>query len=127
LISLSKFQLVRGFLLYNEVRCTLFPILIKDAPIMKLSFLAAALVAIALTACDRPKQALPENSTTYGTRTEEGTTLDQERKGTPSEQTAAAPAPDDDEYSGQAVLPGHALDGNGNPLPPGKSPIPEGH
>ena len=60
---------------------------------MKLSLLAAALVAIALTACDRPKQALPENSTTYGTRTEEGSTLDQERKGTPSEQTAAAPAP----------------------------------
>lgn len=92
---------------------------------MKLSFLAAALVAIALTACDRPKQALPENSTTYGTRTEEGTTLDQERKGTPSEQTAAAQ--EEDEYSGQAVLPGHALDGNGNPLPPGKSAIPEGH
>jgi hypothetical protein len=93
---------------------------------MKLSFLAAALVAIALTACDRPKQALPENSTTYGTRLEEGTTLDQERKGTPSEQTAAA-AGGEDEYSGQAVLPGHALDGNGNPLPPGKSPIPAGH
>ena len=93
---------------------------------MKLSFLAAALVAIALTACDRPKQALPENSTTYGTRLEEGTTLDQERKGTPSEQTATAPA-GEDEFSGQGVLPGHALDGNGNPLPPGKSPIPAGH
>ena len=97
---------------------------------MKLSFLAAALVAIALTACDRPKQALPENSTTYGTRTEEGATLDETRKGTPGEQTAAAPAPapeGEDEFSGQAVLPGHALDGNGNPLPPGKSPIPAGH
>jgi hypothetical protein len=96
---------------------------------MKLSFLAAALVAIALTACDRPKQALPENSTTYGTRTEEGATLDETRKGTPGEQAAAAPAAEaaEDEYSGQAVLPGHALDGNGNPLPPGKSPIPEGH
>ena len=74
---------------------------------MKLSLLAAALVAIALTACDRPKQALPENST--------------------SEQTAAAPAEGEDEFAGQAVLPGHALDGNGNPLPPGKSPIPAGH
>jgi hypothetical protein len=93
---------------------------------MKLSFLAAALVAIALTACDRPKQALPENSTSYGTRTEEGATLDETRKGTPGEQTAAAPG-GEDEYSGQAVLPGHALDGNGNPLPPGKSPIPAGH
>jgi hypothetical protein len=99
---------------------------IKDAPIMKLTFLAAALVAIALTACDRPKQALPENSTTYGTRTEEGATLDETRKGTPGEQTAAT-ADGDDEYSGQAVLPGHALDGNGNPLPPGKSAIPAGH
>ena len=93
---------------------------------MKLSLLAAALVAIALTACDRPKQALPENSTTYGTRTEEGSTLDETRKGTPSEQTAAAPAEGEDEFAGQAVLPGHALDGNGNPLPPGKSPIPAG-
>lgn len=94
---------------------------------MKLSLLAAALVAIALTACDRPKQALPENSTTYGTRTEEGATLDETRKGTPGEQTAAATAEGEDEYSGQAVLPGHALDGNGNPLPPGKSPIPPSH
>ena len=94
---------------------------------MKLSFLAAALVAIALTACDRPKQALPENSTTYGTRTEEGATLDETRKGTPGEQTAATTAGDEeDEYSGQAVLPGHALDGNGNPLPPGNSAMPIG-
>jgi hypothetical protein len=100
---------------------------------MKLSLLAAALMAIALTACDRPKQALPENSTSYGTRTEEGTTLDQERSGeapaakAPDEKVSAAPSGDDDEYSGQAVLPGHALDGNGNPLPPGQSPIPAAH
>jgi hypothetical protein len=93
---------------------------------MKFSLLAAALVALTLTACDRPKQALPENSTTYGTRTEEGTTLDQERAGTPGDQTAAA-AGEEDEYSGPAVLPGHALDGNGNPIKPGQSAIPEGH
>jgi hypothetical protein len=98
---------------------------------MKLSLLAAALVALTLTACDRPKQALPENSTTYGTRTEEGTTMDQERAASganPSDKTAAAPGKDDeDEYSGQAVLPGHALDGNGNPVKPGQSVIPPGH
>ncbi|PTR06336.1 hypothetical protein C8R32_11150 [Nitrosospira sp. Nsp5] len=95
---------------------------------MKLSLLAAALVALTLTACDRPKQALPENSTTYGTRTEEGTTMDEERaaSGTPKEEKSAA-ADDEDEYSGQAVLPGHALDGNGNPIKPGQSAIPAGH
>src|SRR5687768_4011359 len=113
-------------------------ILFKDAPIMKLSLIAAALMALALTACDRPKQALPENSTSYGTRTEEGTTLDQERGSeapaatapadkAPDDKVSAAPSGDDDEYSGQAVLPGHALDGNGNPLPPGQSPIPAAH
>jgi hypothetical protein len=100
---------------------------------MKYSLLAAALVALSLTACGKPKQALPENSTTYGTRTEEGTTLDQERAtatapAAPGDKTAAAaPGKEEDEYSGQAVLPGHALDGNGNPIKPGQSAIPEGH
>ncbi|HET7061045.1 MAG TPA: hypothetical protein VFI43_02585 [Nitrosospira sp.] len=100
---------------------------------MKYSLLAALLVALSLTACGRPKQALPENSTTYGTRTEEGTTLDQERgaaataPAAPGDKTAAAPGAQEDEYSGQAVLPGHALDGNGNPIKEGQSAIPAGH
>ena len=46
---------------------------------MKFSLLAAALVAITLTACDRPKQPLPEGIEDYGTRTEEGTTVAEER------------------------------------------------
>ncbi|MDQ3185781.1 MAG: hypothetical protein M3Q16_04830 [Pseudomonadota bacterium] len=97
---------------------------------MKLSLLAAALVALTLTACDRPKQALPENSSSYGTRLEEGTTLDQERGDKykpPVTDDKSAAASDEDEYSGQAVLPGHALDGNGNPIRPGQSTIPAGH
>ena len=47
---------------------------------MKFSLLAAALVAITLVACDRPKQANPEGLETYGTRTEEGTTMAEERE-----------------------------------------------
>jgi len=47
---------------------------------MKFSLLAAALVAITLVACDRPKQANPESIEGYGTRTEEGTTMAEERE-----------------------------------------------
>jgi len=46
---------------------------------MKFSLLAAALVAITLVACDRPKQANPESIEGYGTTTEEGTTMAEER------------------------------------------------
>ena len=46
---------------------------------MKFSLLAVALVAIALTACDRPKQPNPEGIEEYGTRTEEGTTVAESR------------------------------------------------
>jgi len=46
---------------------------------MKFSLLAAALVAITLVACDRPKQANPESIEDYGTTTEEGTTMAEER------------------------------------------------
>jgi hypothetical protein len=54
---------------------------------MKFSLLAAALVAISLTACDRPKQAMPESIEGYGTHTEEGTSMIEERE-------ASGPAPD---------------------------------
>ncbi|MEE9580833.1 MAG: hypothetical protein V3V74_05920 [Nitrosomonadaceae bacterium] len=110
---------------------------------MKFSLLAVALVAIALTACDRPKQAMPEGIEEYGTRTEAGTTVAEERAaaGPVSEiadpekfkmdnvmqaeeaaEVAAAAAAEEDEYSGKAVLPGHNLDGNGNPITDGKDP-----
>lgn len=57
---------------------------------MKLSLLAVALTAIALTGCGKPKQALPENSTTYGTVDENGQKLDQAPLDTGS--TPAAPS-----------------------------------
>ena len=124
---------------------------------MKFSLLAAALVAISLTACDRPKQANPESIEGYGTRTEEGTTVAEEREAAgpvsdvadpegfkvdnamqaeeAAEIAAAADASKDgaavaeveDEYSGKAVLPGHNLDGNGNPIIDGKDPTKLNH
>ena len=90
---------------------------------MKLPLLAAALVALTFTACDRPKQAEQAGSDTYGTNMEGGGTLGQERKEMGlSEVTDAlkAETPDDDDLSGPAELPGFALDGNGNPLKPGQ-------
>jgi len=110
---------------------------------MKFSLLAVALVAITLMACDRPKQPDPEGIEEYGTRTEAGTTVAEERaaEGPVSEiadpekfkmdnvmqaeeaaEVAAAAAAGEDEYSGKAVLPGHNLDGNGNPIIDGKDP-----
>ncbi|MBI0418241.1 MAG: hypothetical protein SCG81_03530 [Nitrosomonadaceae bacterium] len=104
---------------------------------MKLSLLTAALIAFTLTACERPKQALPASIDSYGTRTEEGTTMTEERgadyvgagaspaQNAPSGAPVAAPGAD--EFSGKAVLPGHTLDGNGNPITDGKNPIPAAH
>jgi hypothetical protein len=118
---------------------------------MKFSLLAAALVAISLTACERPKQANPESIEGYGTRTEEGTTVAEERaaagpvseiadpegfkldnamqaeqiaaeKEAKIEATNEAVEKVEDEYSGKATLPGHNLDGNGNPIVDGKDP-----
>ena len=131
---------------------------------MKFSLIAAALVALALTACGKPHQANPESIEGYGTRTEEGTTVAEERaaegentgvadtskfdlkdatqehrsdaekaadaatsavKDTVKDAAGAvkdAAAEVEDEYSGKAVLPGHNLDGNGNPITDGKDP-----
>lgn len=120
---------------------------------MKFSLLAAALVALALTACGKPHQANPESIEKYGTRTEEGTTVAEERAAegentgvadtskfdlkdaaqdhkSDAEKAAAAgtdhvpgtEAVTEDEFSGKAVLPGHNLDGNGNPIVDGKDP-----
>jgi hypothetical protein len=121
---------------------------------MKFSLLAAALVALALTACGKPHQANPESIEGYGTRTEEGTTVAEERAAegensgvadtskfdlkdaaqdhkSDAEKAAVAAGTDhvpgteavtEDEFSGKAVLPGHNLDGNGNPIVDGKDP-----
>jgi len=131
---------------------------------MKFSLIAAALVALALTACGKPHQANPESIEGYGTRTEEGTTVAEERaaegensgvadtskfdlkdatqdhktdaevmasdaaaavEGGVKDATGAvkdAAAAVEDEFSGKAVLPGHNLDGNGNPIVDGKDP-----
>ena len=116
---------------------------------MKFSLIAAALVALALTACGKPHQANPESIEGYGTRTEEGTTMSEERAASgessgvadtskfelkdagqehKTEAELAGDAGDagkaavEDEFSGKAVLPGHNLDGNGNPITDGKDP-----
>ena len=119
---------------------------------MKLSLLATAIVALALAGCGKPHQANPESIEGYGTLTEEGTTVAEERAAAgevsetadpagfeldnamqaeeAAEKAAAATdesaegaaAAVEDEYSGKAVLPGHNLDGNGNPITDGKDP-----
>ena len=112
---------------------------------MKFSLITAALVALALTACGKPNQANPESIEGYGTRTEEGTTVAEERAQegansgvadpskfevkssgqdhqTDAELAGGAAEDPEDEYSGKAVLPGHNLDGNGNPITDGKDP-----
>ena len=91
---------------------------------MKLPLLAAALVALTFTACDRPKQAEQAGSDTYGTNMEGGGTLGEERKemglAVDVDAARATAGTDDDDLSGPAELPGFALDGNGNPLKPGQ-------
>ena len=92
---------------------------------MKLPLLAAALVALTFTACDRPKQAEIAGSDTYGTNMEGGGTLGEERKSMGlavdvDAARAAGGAAEDEDLSGPATLPGFALDGNGNPLKPGQ-------
>ena len=119
---------------------------------MKFSLLATALVALALAGCGKPHQANPESIEGYGTRTEEGTTVAEERAAAGEVSETADPSAFDvknavqaddevndavesaveavegtaaaveDEYSGKAVLPGHNLDGNGNPITDGKDP-----
>lgn len=93
---------------------------------MKLALIPAVLVALTLTACGKPNQALPEQEKNKYkdiiTKPAEPATA-----APAAEPAAAAPAAGDD-MSGEATLPvGPALDGNGNPLPPGQSAIPEGH
>ena len=111
---------------------------------MKFSLITAALVALALTASGKPHQANPESIEGYGTRTEEGTTVAEERAQEGENSGVADPSKFDvksagqgenhatdaelagedpeDEYSGKAVLPNHNLDGNGNPITDGKDP-----
>ena len=111
---------------------------------MKFSLLAAALLALTLAACDRPKQANPESIENYGQITEDGTTMAESREAEgpvsevadpekfklkdamqaeeAAEVAAAEAAEGGDEYSGKAVLPSHNLDGNGNPITGGKDP-----
>jgi len=114
---------------------------------MKFSLLAVALVAITLMACDRPKQPNPEGIEEYGTRTEAGTTVAEQRAAEPvseiadpekfkidnamqaeeAAEVAAAAMAGEDEFSGKAVLPGHNLDGNGNPILDGRDPTKLAH
>ena len=90
---------------------------------MKLSLLAAALVAIALTACDRPKQALPENSDIWnqnrgGNHVGSGTERNPERTNGRSSGSHG-----EDEFAAQAVLPGSRLMAMATPCHPAKAPF----
>jgi hypothetical protein len=92
---------------------------------MKFALIPAVLVALTLTACGKPDQALPEQEKN---KYKDIITKPAEPAAAPAEEPAAAAPAAGDDMSGDAVLPaGPALDGNGNPLPPGQSAIPEGH
>ena len=70
---------------------------------MKFSLLAAAIVALALAGCGKPHQANPESIEGYGTRTEEGTTVAEERAAAGEVSETADPSSFDVKNAGQAA------------------------
>ena len=70
---------------------------------MKFSLLAAAIVALALAGCGKPHQANPESIEGYGTRTEEGTTVAEERAAAGEVSETADPSSFDVQNAGQAA------------------------
>ncbi len=82
---------------------------------MKLSLLAAALVAMTLVACDSG----PVSEDADPTKIK----LDNAMQAVEAaEITFVTTSAGEDEFSGKAVLPAHNLDGNGNPIIDGKDP-----
>ena len=86
---------------------------------MKLSLLAAALVAITLVACDSGSVSEDADPTKIKL---DNAMQAEEAAEVAAEAAAVAVAEVEDEYSGKAVLPSHNLDGNGNPITDGKDP-----
>ncbi len=80
---------------------------------MKFSLLAAAIVALALAGCGKPHQANPESIEGYGTRTEEGTTVAEERAAAGEVSETADPSSFDVQNAGQAA---EHVDKSGSPV-----------